>query len=111
MASQKIGKMSLKNQGAFVVKLRFSYRDENDEKQLSAETGNITLGFTKTADPGELGVPDDTDVSLYASVVWGNDNEARRAFHYEKGNPNTAHFLITGTTLNNEIGLIRVSKN
>jgi hypothetical protein len=67
--AQNIGKMSLKNQGAFVVKMRFSYRDEHDEKQLSAETGNITLGFTKTADPGDLGVPDDTDVSLYASVV------------------------------------------
>ena len=111
MALQKIGKMTLKNQGGFVVKMMFVYRDEEGEKQLSRQTGNITLGFTKTADPGDLGVPDGSEVSLYASVVLGKDNEARKAFQYEKGNPNTAHFVITGTTLSNDLGLVRVGKD
>lgn len=109
MALQKIGQMSLKNQGGFVTRLMFSYIDDNGEKQLSGHTGDITLGFSKSADPGDLGVPDGSVVSMYAFVVWGRDNEAKRVFLYEKGNPNTAHYNISGTTLDNELGLVDIS--
>ena len=109
MPLQKIGKMTLKNQGGFVARIMFSYLDDNGEKQLSGHTGDITLGFSKTADPGDLGVPDGSVVSMYAFVVWGKDNEAKRVFLYEKGNPGTANYNISGTTLDNELGLIDIS--
>jgi hypothetical protein len=109
MALQKIGKMSLKNQGGFVTRIMFSYLDDNGEKKLSGHTGDITLGFTQTADPGDLGVPDQSVVSMYAFVVWGKDNEANRAFLYEKGNPATANYNISGTTLDNELGLVSIT--
>ena len=50
MAMQRIGKMSLKNSGGFVARVQFSYLDDNGEKQLTGQSGDITLGFTKTFD-------------------------------------------------------------
>jgi len=109
MPLQQIGKMSLKNQGGFVTRMMVSYLDDNGEKQLSGHTGDITLGLSKTADPGDLGVPDGSIVSMYAFVVWGKDNEAKRVFLYHKGNPATADYTISGTTLDNELGLTDIS--
>ena len=109
MALQKIGKMSLKNGGGFVARIQFSYLDDDGEKKLTGQTGDVPLGQTKTVDPAELKVPDGAMVYLHVFVVWGTDNEARRAFTYEKGNVSTANYTITGTTLNNDLGLIDVS--
>lgn len=110
MAMQPIGKMSLKNQGGFVVRIMFTWLDDNGEKHLSSgHSSDITLGFTQTVDPGDLGVPDGAIVSMYAFVVWGKDNEAKRAFIYQKGNSQTAHYSISGTTLDNELGLVDIS--
>jgi hypothetical protein len=109
MAMQKIGKMSLKNSGGFVARIQISYLDDDGEKKLTAQSGDVTLGFSKTVDPGELGVPDGAMVYMHVFVVWGTDNEARRAFTYEKGNVTTANYVITGTTLNNDLGLVDVS--
>jgi hypothetical protein len=109
MPLQKIGKMSLKNSGGFVTRIQFSYMDDNGEKKLTGQTGDIPLGQTMTTDPTSLGVPDGSMVYMHAFVVWGTDNEARRAFVYEKGNVSTAHYNISGTTLNNDLGLIDVS--
>ena len=55
MPLQKIGKMSLKNSGGFVARMQFSYLDNDGNKQLTGQTEDITLGFTKTVDPGDLG--------------------------------------------------------
>lgn len=109
MPLQKIGKMSLKNSGGFVARVQFSYLDDNGEKKLTGQTGDIPLGQTKTVDPADLGVPDGSMVYMHVFVVWGTDNEARRAFQYEKGNVATAHYNISGTTLNNDLGLTDIS--
>jgi hypothetical protein len=78
-----IGKMSLKNQGGFTCQIQFSYRvGKSGEKHLAGHTGDITLGFTKTADPGDHDVPDRANVSMVAIVHWGRDNEAQRLFTY-----------------------------
>jgi len=106
---QKIGKMSLKNSGGFVARIQFSYLDDSGEKKLTSQTGDITLGFSKTVDPGDLGVPNGAMLYMYVFVVWGTDNEAKRAFVYEKGNVSTASYVITGTTLNNDLGLLEIS--
>lgn len=109
MAIQKIGKMSLKNSGGFVTRIQFSYLDDDGNKQLTKQGDDITLGFTKTVDPGDLGVPDGAMVYMHAFVVWGTDNEAKRAFTYEKGNTSVATYNISGTTLNNDMGLVEIT--
>lgn len=109
MPMQKIGKMSLKNSGGFVTRIQVEYLDDNGEKRLTGQTGDIPLGRTTTVDPGELGIPDGSMVTMYAFVVWGTDHRASRAFSYEKGNPLTAHYNISGTTLSNDLGLVDIT--
>ena len=109
MPIQKIGKISLKNSGGFVARIQISFIDDNGEKQLTGQSGDIPLGQTKTVDPGDMGVPDGSMVYMHAFVVWGTDNEARRQFVYEKGNTSCANYVITGTTLNNDLGLVDIS--
>jgi len=105
MPVQKVGKMSLKNSGGFVTRIQFSYLDEDGEKKLTNQSGDILLGQTSTADPADFKVPDGAMLYMHAFVVWGTDNEARRAFMYEKGNTSVANYNISGTTLNNDLGL------
>ena len=106
---QTIGQMSLHNGGGFVAKISFVYLDDNGQWQHSNYSGDITLGFTKTEDPGSLGVPNGSVVTLYVDVVLGKDNQAKQAFLYESGNPSTANYVITGTILDNQLGLINIT--
>ena len=101
---KEVGKFSLKNGGGFVTKLQFYYIDENGHMNHRNGTGNIILGQRKSADPGDFGVPDGTLVGAYAFVVWGSDNYAKQMFTYKKGIKKTANYVITGTTLNNNLG-------
>jgi hypothetical protein len=102
---QAIGKFSLKNQGGFVVKLQFVYVDNNGNQVHVDGTSGFPLGQSETADPGSYGVPNNSMVALYAFVVWGSDNQAKQWFLYESGSPVTANYTISGTTLDNELGL------
>ncbi len=106
---QTVGQFKLKNQGGFVVKLQFVYYDSNGNRVHVDGTGAFPLGQSKIADPGDYGVPDGSPVSLYAFVVWGKDNTAGQLFMYQKGSPVTANYTISGTTLDNELGLNSVS--
>jgi hypothetical protein len=108
MAMTKIGKFTLHNGGGFVARGEVSYLDDNGEKHLSGNAGDILLGQTKDINPGDLGVPDGSIISLYVFVVWGTDNEARQSFIFEKGGRKVANYTITGTTLSNTLGLISV---
>src|SRR5437763_1376409 len=99
MPLQKIGKMSLKNSGGFVARTQFSYLDDEGEKKLTEQSGDITLGFSSTEDPGDLGVPDGSTVYLHVFVIWGGDHEAQEAFVYEKGNTSIARYDVTGNEL------------
>jgi len=100
-----VGKFKLKDQGGFNVKLQFVYYDENGNKVHVDGTGSYPLGQSKTADPGDYGVPDGSPVALYAFVVWGTDNEANQLFTYKSGSSVEAKYTISGTTLDNELGL------
>jgi hypothetical protein len=108
MSIPKVGKFSLHNGGGFVVKMEFKYTDEDGHSGTSHTSDGITLGKTKTVDPGDLGVPNGSLCTLVAIVVAGKDNEAQQSFMYEKGNPDTAAYTITGTTLSNTLGLIGI---
>jgi hypothetical protein len=105
MPVQRIGKMSLKNSGGFVARIQFSYLDDNGEKKLTSQSGDVLLGQSQTVDPGDFKVPDGSMLYMHVFVVWGTDNEARRAFFYQKGNTTVANYNISGTTLNNDLGL------
>lgn len=106
---QSIGKMSLKNQGGFVCKLQFVFWDANGNKQRTGGSGDIDLGQSDTEDPGAYGVPDGAPVSIYVDVVWGDDNEGSQMFTYSKGSSCTANYAISGTTLDNSLGLTGMS--
>ncbi|SRR6266545_2663134 len=103
-----IGKFSLKNQGGFVVKLQFVYWDADNQKHHKDGTDSFPLGQSQTADPGDYGVPDGSPVALYAFVVWGSDKEAAQMFTYQRGSSAIARYIITGTTLGNDLGLVGV---
>jgi hypothetical protein len=106
---QPIGKFSLRNQGGFVCKLQFVYWDQNGNRHHVDGTGSFPIGQSETADPGQYGVPNGSAISLYADVVWGNDNTASQMFTYQSGNATKADYVITGTTLDNQLALIDIS--
>lgn len=109
MPKQVIGRVSLKNSGGFVAKIQLIYTDEDGQSHRSNKSGDITLGRTKALCPDELGVPDGADVTLCAKVVLGTENIAKKTFVFKKGDSHTAYYNISGTTLNNDLGLIEVS--
>jgi hypothetical protein len=106
---QTVGQFSLRNQGGFAVKLQFVYWDQSGNKIHVDGTGSYPIGQTKTAKPGDYGVPNGVLVSLYAFVVWGSDNEANQVFMYNSDSQVTANYTISGTTLNNSLALTSIS--
>lgn len=109
---QKIGKFDLKNKGGFVVRLEFEYYNESSSKWIrTGGTGDITLGFSKQASPGDHGVPDGSMVRLHANVIWGTDRVSNEMFLYEKGNGSVVCYAISGTTLNNHLDYLGVKAN
>jgi len=105
---QSIGKACLKNQGGFVAKLGFQYLDENGNRQTSKFGGDIDLGQTDCEDPGKLGVPNGSIIFVYVDVVGGENNLAGQGFTYQSGLSVNANYSISGTTLDNTLGLINV---
>jgi len=101
--------MSLKNAGGFVARIQYRYVDERGERHLSEASKDITLGVTKTLSPDEFGVPCDALIAMHVLVVLGVDNEATQEFIFDPKSPLCAHYIISGTTLSNDLGLIDVS--
>jgi len=96
--------ISLKNKGGFVARLEFEYFDKYKFDWIRANgTGDITLGNSKTASPGDYGVPEGSIVRLHATVVAGYDKVSNEAFTYKKSNGSTANYTISGTTLSNSL--------
>jgi hypothetical protein len=83
--------------------------DDNGEKKLTKQTGDVLVGQTWTADPGSLGVPDGSTVYMHPFVPFGTDIEARQAFVYRKGNVSVANYNITGHALGTDLTLVDVS--
>lgn len=106
---QEIEKFKLRNTGGFVTRIQFEYYDENsNEWKQQKGTGDITLGFDKTAEPGDYGVPEGSMVKLYAYVAWGTDNRASQMFIYKKNCGHIASYEISGTTLNNHLEYVGI---
>ena len=102
---EQVGKLRLKNQGGFVVKLDFEYYDMNHKQvRVHGSRKDITLGCSETSDPGDYGIKDGQEFTVHADVVAGRDNTGSTWFIYKKGCATTAKFTISGTTLDNELG-------
>lgn len=102
--AQEVGYFELVNQGGFVVKLGAKYSGGKRSK----ETGDILLGQSKKAELGNLEIPNGSLVQIHANVVWGKDKTGTQVFIYRKGSPIVARYIISGTTLDNNLGLIEV---
>lgn len=100
---EEVGSFRLTNHGGFVTRLQFIYRNECGNRVRVEGSGNINLSQSATIDPGLHGVPDGSEVTLYAYVSAGKDNESQNVFIYKKGLLRIADFTISGTTLNNQL--------
>jgi len=119
----EIGKFSLNVTGAFTSRLNISYlKDDGAWARLEA-TGDITMGQTKTADPGDKGIPDGSLVRIY-SWVFGTVSfdaairayyepvagdygatyvEGDEYFMYKKGSTKTASYTHSGTVITSKL--------
>lgn len=106
---QSIGRFSLDNQGGFNVRLQCVYWDDNG-RILCKGTDSYPLGQSRSLAPfnADPPVPDGARVSLYADVVAGNSQIASPMFIYQQNSAVEASYVITGTTLNNDLKLTNV---
>ncbi len=107
---QSIGRFSLENKGAFNVKLQCVYWDENGNRILCAGTDSYPVGQSQSLAPCNANppVPDGSNVALFADVVAGNDQIGSPMFIYQQNSAVEASYVITGTTLNNDLKLTNV---
>ncbi len=107
---KSIGKFSLDNEGGFIVALKCVYWDQNGNRVLCAGSDNYSLGQTRSLSPGNANppVPSGSPVSVYADVVGGNSQIGSPMFTYQQDSPVEASYVITGTTLNNDLKLTNV---
>ncbi len=105
-STSTIGTLILQDRGWFNANVQFRYWPLGSVvKQLSSKGPTINGGQNSTVDPGDLGVPDGSMVSLHVCVVWGTDHDAAEAYLYQKGNLMQATYTISGTTLSNHLTL------
>lgn len=108
---EKIGKLSLKITGAFIGKIQFSYNDgSGGQNKLSTTSSNILVTQTKMVDPGDLGVPNGSIITLIMVVVVGKDHTASDSFEYESGSSITAQYEGSGTLFGTNLKLISVGE-
>jgi FAD/FMN-containing dehydrogenase len=107
---KSIGKFSLDNEGGFIVALQCVYWDENGNRILCAGSDNYSLGQSRSLAPGNANppVPNGSPVSVYADVEGGNSQIGSPMFTYQQDSPIEASYVITGTTLNNDLKLTNV---
>lgn len=105
---ESVGRVILKNRGGFVVELDFEYYDTLTQKDTYVEGSgkNIVLGESEGADPGEYKVPDGAKFRVCADVKLGKSNNSTIYHYYKKGSERIAEYVISGTTLDNELGFV-----
>lgn len=99
-----VGNLSLKNAGGFTVKLGVVINGKRADK----ETGSYPLGQTETLNPGDCGANNGDTVQVYADVALGKDKTSSQKFTYAPGTNLTAYFVISGTTLDDDLGFIDI---
>lgn len=96
----------LKNQGGFVVEMDFQIKKVGlGDERLSGSGHDITLGLSETVDPGNYGVKHGDEFCIHADVKLGLDKKSDW-LTYDKDSTRVAKFVISGTTLDNDLALI-----
>ena len=95
----EVGRLSLYNIGAFVLRLHVQWVDNNGTQNVY-KCGDTTEQKTRNIDPGaDCGIPDGSWVRVFSSVAGGYDRQGAEYFLYRRGNSNTACYTHSGTTL------------
>jgi len=103
--AEKVGNIAIKNQGGFHVRMDFQFIDpRGSSSRLRGSRKTIRLGRTETQDPGNYGLTDGALFTVHADVEAGSSKTGTIWLRYEKNNKRIARFLISGTTLDNELG-------
>ncbi|MDR1270247.1 MAG: hypothetical protein LBK82_12050 [Planctomycetaceae bacterium] len=108
---QEIRYVNLHNGGGFVTRIRIVWdfsKAGNDAHGEYNMDKDITLGLDKTLDLTTTKIPDGATVTLKAFVVWGKDNTASQHHTFKSSSTKTAYYTITGTTLSNSLGEIKI---
>ncbi len=97
--------ISLKNNGAFVARIRVKGTHSNGGTYSYNLSKDITVGTERRVDLSDTGnvVCDGDKVTLEAVVQLGNNNVAKETFIYRKNSLCKAGYTIKGTTLNNTL--------
>jgi hypothetical protein len=96
-----IGKLSLHNSGAYLVTMRINYLMPSGRQRQSPATTSLPfeVGQTVTVDPGKFGVAEGDELWIEMSAYLGNSAQGHQHFIYRSGNPGTARYTCSGTTL------------
>lgn len=103
-----IGAFKLHNSGGFACAGKVTYQNGGSRVTTDAESGTLLLGQEGEVNPGSLGVPNGSSVWLHVDVKAGSDAEAAQAFLYDAVSTKRARYVISGTTWDNQLGLIDV---
>lgn len=96
-----IGKVALRNEGAYFVAVRFDYlRSDGRQRISSATTGTpFPVGETNISDPGDHGVPEGAELWIEIQATLGESAQGHQHFIYQKGVAQMARYHCSGTTL------------
>ncbi|MEK6781714.1 MAG: hypothetical protein AABY93_08405 [Bacteroidota bacterium] len=108
---ETVGLFQLKQHGVFVCHAAFMFVKGGAPK-MSNHTGDLitdVFGAGYILNPGDLGVPDGSDVTLFLMVVAGTTVSAQESFRYVKESKNIAHYKSEWTSVDPKLHLERVS--
>ena len=96
-----IGKMSLHNEGDYLVTMRFNYlKSSGQQRQSPATTGfPFRIGTTSTADPGDFRVNPGDELWIDISAYLGHSAQGHQHFIYSPGDARIARYHCSGATL------------
>jgi len=98
----EVGKVSLENKGGFSLWLYVHWLDNNGVKQ-EYYSDRFNNPSSRVINPGDRGTPDGSWIRVFSWVASGKDKQGEEYFLYRNGNPRTAYYRHTGTTLSNTL--------
>ena len=103
----EVGKVSLENKGGFSLWLYAPWINNDGVEKGGKEDKSYSDRFnnpsSRTVDPYDWGTSDGSWVRVFSYVASGKDKQGDEYFLYRRGNPKTAHYRHTGTTLINTL--------
>ncbi|HEX2010049.1 MAG TPA: hypothetical protein VJN44_03835, partial [Roseateles sp.] len=91
------------NYGGFAVNINFLYLDADGVEREVCCSGNFETLRTVAASPGDAGVPEGATIRLKVGVIGGRNNLGSERFAYSAQSEDMADYVISGTSLNNEL--------